>query len=366
MIGIGLTAGQAVGAVLVGTCFASTLGFVSGQMGRVHHLGFMMMGRASFGLWGSYFAIMICVFESVIYVRHIPAENLASADGSQFGVQSFYGGQAIVVILNAIFPQFLHLKNTLPESAGVTSQALIGFMLYFIFYIPVLFIPVHKIHNWLYPNFLIICVTFAGILGYFIHTNGGPGDLIKPTITISPVERGFAVMSSISSVAGAYTGGSVRVSDWTRFTKTRRAPIIPLIVSMPLTVTIGALVGVLVTSAANEMYGEIIWSPLTLLQTLQANNYTAACRAGTFFAGVGLLSSQVFENVTQNGITQGMDIAGMIPKYFTMRRGAILVALVGIIIQPWRFLTQAATFLTVLSSFGGEFCSKHLGVRNRG
>lgn len=221
-------------------------------------------------------------------------------------------------------------------------------------YIPVLFIPVHKIHKWLYPNFAIICVTFAGILGYFIHTNGGPGDLIKPTIAISPVERGFAVMSCISSVAGAYTGGSVRVSDWTRFTKTRRAPIIPLIVSMPLTVTIGALVGVLVTSAANEMWGEVIWSPLTLLQTLQANNYTAACRAGTFFAGVGLLSSQVFENVTQNGITQGMDIAGMIPKYFSMRRGAILVAIVGIIIQPWRFLTQAATFLTVLSSFGGE------------
>jgi NCS1 family nucleobase:cation symporter-1 len=63
---------------------------------------------------------------------------------------------------------------------------------------------------------------------------------------------------------------------------------------MPLNITIAALVGVLVTSAANEMYGEIIWSPLTLLQYTQATNYTAACRAGTFFAGLGLLSSQVF------------------------------------------------------------------------
>lgn len=31
----------------------------------------------------------------------------------------------------------------------------------------------------------------------------------------------------------------------------------------------------------------------------------------------------------------------------------------GIIIQPWRFLTQAATFLTVLSSFGGKSPSIH-------
>lgn len=164
----------------------------------------------------------------------------------------------------------------------------------------------------MYPNFLIICTTFAGILGvsslehqsqldtvdsfsqYFMHANGGPGDFVKPSIQLSSVERGFVMMSCISSTAGAYTGGSVRVSDWTRFTKTRNAPVIPLIVSMPLNITIAALVGVLVTSAAHEMYGQIIWSPLTLLQYTQAHNYTAACRAGTFFAGVGLLSSQIF------------------------------------------------------------------------
>lgn len=65
----------------------------------------MMMGRASFGLWGSYFTIILCVFGGIIY----------------FGVQSYYGGQAVVVILNAIFPQFLHLKNTLPEESVLQS-----------------------------------------------------------------------------------------------------------------------------------------------------------------------------------------------------------------------------------------------------
>lgn len=62
---------------------------------------------------------------------------------------------------------------------------------------------------------------------------------------------------------------------------------------MSLIITIAALVGVLVTNAASEMYGEILWSPLTLLQCEQVHNYTAACRAGTFFAGAGLLSSQI-------------------------------------------------------------------------
>lgn len=179
-------------------------------------------------------------------------------------------------------------------SSGITTQALLGFLLYFVFYVPLVFVPPHKIYRWLYPNFVVICVTFAGILGWAIHSNGGPGDLVAPAFELSSVDRGFAMMSSICSVAGAYTGGSVRISDWTRFAKTRSAPVIPLFVAMPITVSLGALVGVLVTSAVKGMYGVIIWNPLLMLQHLQAVQYTPACRAGTFFAGAGLLCSQIF------------------------------------------------------------------------
>jgi Permease for cytosine/purines, uracil, thiamine, allantoin len=49
-----------------------------------------------------------------------------------------------------------------------------------------------------------------------------------------------------------------------------------------------------------------------------------------------------------------MDLAGILPRFISLRRGAILVGVVGILIQPWRLLTQAATFITVLSSFGGK------------
>lgn len=180
------------------------------------------------------------------------------------------------------------------RSSAITTKELLGFLIYFVFYVPIVFVPPHKIYRFLYPNFLVICVTFAGILGWAIRSNGGPGDLVAPAFELTSVDRGFAMMSSICSVAGAYTGGSVRISDWTRFAKTRRAPVVPLLVSMPITVSLGALVGVLVTSAVKSMYGVIIWNPLLMLQHLQTVDYTPACRAGTFFAGLGLLSSQIF------------------------------------------------------------------------
>jgi NCS1 family nucleobase:cation symporter-1 len=100
------------------------------------------------------------------------------------------------------------------------------------------------------------------------------------------------------------------------------------------------------------MYGTVMWNPLVMLQYVQLHHYTAACRAGTFFAGLGFLSSQLWVNVTQNTISSGMDLAGLAPKYITQRRGALILAVCGIIIQPWGFLAKANVFITVLSPFG--------------
>lgn len=47
-----------------------------------------------------------------------------------------------------------------------------------------------------------------------------------------------------------------------------------------------------------------------------------------------------------------MDLAGSLPRFITLRRGGLIVSVVGLVIQPWRFLTQATTFLSVIGSFG--------------
>ncbi len=47
-----------------------------------------------------------------------------------------------------------------------------------------------------------------------------------------------------------------------------------------------------------------------------------------------------------------MDLAGSLPRFVTLRRGGFIVSVLGLVIQPWRFLTQATTFLSVIGSFG--------------
>jgi NCS1 family nucleobase:cation symporter-1 len=300
----------------------------------------------------------------------------------------YFGGQAFVLILNAIFPSFLHMKNTLPESAGITTPGLIGFVLFILLYFPIIyFVPAWKVQKLLEVQIIVATVTLLGIMGWavsasshlyhyssdlnsnIIQENGGsPGNLVAPAIKLSKAEAGFRVIQGITSVAGTYTGGSDRVSDWTRYGR-RRHTSTPAIFMLAFTVILTALIGIISTSALAERYGRLEWNPLIMLQWIQANYYTLKCRAGTFFAGLGLLSVTVFVNYTQNCVSSGMDVAMLgksftssreeeltnyiiVPKYVSQRRGAIIFSILGVLANPWRFLTQAETFITVLSSFG--------------
>jgi NCS1 family nucleobase:cation symporter-1 len=155
----------------------------------------------------------------------------------------YFGGEAFVIILNSMFPSFLRLKNTLPLSAGLSTKELIGFILFICLYFPVIyFVPAHKVVKLLEANVIISAATLCGILGWAIHMNGGsPGDLVRPAIQLTKMERGFRVIQGITSVAGTYTGGSDRLSDWSRYSKRRHSstPAIPILcVTVSLTLSI--------------------------------------------------------------------------------------------------------------------------------
>lgn len=161
----------------------------------------------------------------------------------------------MTLLLRAIFPTFLRMRNTLPLSAAITTPDLIGFLVYMAVFAPIVMVPPHKLGRLLLPVFCVTCVAFAGLLGWAMHANGGPGNLVSSAIAITPLARRYAMVQGICQVAGSYTGGSVRLSDWTRFTATPMAPRVGMVIAQPISMTIGALVGVLVTSATNEMYG---------------------------------------------------------------------------------------------------------------
>lgn len=205
----------------------------------------------------------------------------------------------------------------------------------------------------MWPAFIGTMGVVFGIMGYAVSVNGGlAGDLVAPAIAISLSNRGFRFVQCISTVVGTYGGASDRFADWTRFSKKSNSYVIGTIVGMPVVITLCSLLGVITASATKAHHGTTYWQPLTYLQYVLKTEYTAGSRAALFFAGAAIFGHQLFVNATQNNITAGMDLAGGFPRYVSMKRGSLLMCVLGVLCQPWRFFTQATVFLSVISSFG--------------
>ncbi len=183
-----------------------------------------------------------------------------------YGTQMYFGGMAFVIILNSLSRSFLHMENTLPLSAGITTPQLVGFILFICLYFPIIyFVPPHQVQKFLEVNLIVSSATLLGIMGWAVSANGGPGNLIKPAVTVSKSQVSFLMLQGITSVAGTYTGGSDRVSDWTRYAKSRHAPTLAQLTALPITVTLFALVGIVATSATAGLLGEVQWNPMIMV-----------------------------------------------------------------------------------------------------
>lgn len=117
--------------------------------------------------------------------------------------------------------------------------------------------------------------------------------------------------------------------------------------------------------------GTLSYSSSHLL-TIQKTSTSPGARAGTLFAGLGFLASQLAICIVTNIVAAGMDIAALCPKYINIRRGSYIVTLISICICPWQFVIQATPFITVLSGWAvflnpmtGILISDYFLVRKR-
>ena len=58
-------------------------------------------------------------------------------------------------------------------------------------------------------------------------------------------------------------------SDLTRYCRTKNAALLSQLVSAPIFMTLGAVCGIVITSAAADVLGDVLWQPSDLLQAIQ-------------------------------------------------------------------------------------------------
>jgi NCS1 family nucleobase:cation symporter-1 len=172
----------------------------------------------------------------------------------------------------------------------------------------------HILRRYMYPSIVITTITIFGMLGWALKQNGGLGPVISSPIQLTSTQYAFLFLQCTSSTAATWSGTGDRFADWTRFARNKRSAQIVSLTALPIFMTLMAAIGAIITSAFYQTYGTALWSPLDMLIYVQGVQYTPACRAGTFFAGIGLLSSQLYSNITQNTVGFAIDWVGIMPR----------------------------------------------------
>ncbi|KZT65774.1 NCS1 nucleoside transporter family protein [Daedalea quercina L-15889] len=345
LLSYGLTAQQAIIALVIGALCTGLLSISCGWMGERHHIGFTVASRFTWGMRGAYFPIIIRSFTTIFWD----------------GLQAYWGGQATAVVIGAIIPGFAHMKHTLAGGILLLKD-FIGMIIYYIFFITIMRIPPEKLQKPFVVSSIMFGATLLGLLIWAVSNVHGPGPLFKEKGDAANGSIGWAMMFGITAILGSWGGGTLGQSDWTRYANRPNAPTLSQVVAAPFTIIICATIGIIVTSCAEQIVGELIWEPFELLGTLQDfYNDSPRARCGIFFAGLGCVCAQLGISIVLNSVSAGMDLAGLMPRYMNIRRGAYLLAAVGLASNPWQYLSNAATFLTVLSGFG-VFLAPFTGV----
>lgn len=118
-----------------------------------------------------------------------------------------------------------------------------------------------------------------------------------------------------------------------------------------------ALIGIICTSCAAQIFpeqeGTLLWAPYDLYAALQAHyGNSSHSGAAVAFGGLSFMIAQLGMVVAKNSVAAGIDLSGLFPRYFTIKRGMILMSILSFIVQPWTLLNDASKFLTVLVGYG--------------
>ncbi|KAL2219086.1 permease for cytosine/purines, uracil, thiamine, allantoin-domain-containing protein [Thermoascus aurantiacus ATCC 26904] len=272
LITLGATIRDALLVVLFANVLSSAVIILNGRAAATYHIGYPVLSRVPFGIYGQYFVAVLRALLSIIWG----------------GVQLYYEGQFISICLRCIFSGWSRIHNGIPESQHITTQGMVGFLLAFVFTIPLMFVHTTKIRHLFSVKSVILPLAGLGIVCWATAANGGVSadNLVDKSVRMSTAVFAWGITAQFDSVMGANSALLVTVPDLARYSKTKRAQLYGQALGLPLSLTICAASGIITTSAVKNMYGEPYWNPYDLLNGILDRSYSSQARAGIFFASI--------------------------------------------------------------------------------
>ncbi|KAK9471728.1 permease for cytosine/purines, uracil, thiamine, allantoin-domain-containing protein [Dipodascopsis tothii] len=306
---------------------------INGVVGSRYHVAFTVQSRSAFGYYLSHVMVAMRMIVGVFW----------------YGTNNYTGAECVRSMLYAIWPSFRNVPNHLPASANITTQLLASYVIYWILTVPVHLVPMHKL-RWFF-TFKSLFTPIAGfaIMGWVINKVGVGKDsaLFSGGNAYTGSTLGWSFMSCLYASMGSYATLACNINDFTRYAKSERNTYVQAFI-IPALFTFVTFMGLVGASGSKALYGTISWDPLVLI-----DHWTSkGGRAAAFFCALTFFIAQIGVNISANSISAANDLNCLFPRYINIRRGQMIVAVIGAwALTPWNILSSAAGFLSFMSGY---------------
>ncbi|KAH9908847.1 NCS1 nucleoside transporter [Xylariomycetidae sp. FL2044] len=333
ILAVGLSWREAIPIMVVGNLCVAIALVLNGAIGSDLHVPFSMIVTSSFGYYLRYFCI---VSRSILAMFWL-------------GIQSANGAGCVTLMLRAWAPSYNEIPNGLPASAGITTQGMISYFLFWIIQLPLLLIHPTRLRPLFWIKLVAAPIVAIATMGWAIREAGGGGDIFAQRASVGGSQYAYLWLSAMTSVTGTWSTLAVNIPDFTRYATTTKGQYIQL-PAMPIIFTVCGVLGIITTSASKVFTGEYLWNPLEIIAIWL--DYGAGGRCAAFFAALAWYVAQVGTNITANSISAANDLTVLFPRWVNIKRGCMIAAVIaGWVLVPWKILTSAQTFLAFMGGY---------------
>jgi NCS1 family nucleobase:cation symporter-1 len=227
LITVGASIRDALLVVFFANLLSATVMVLNGYAASRYHIGYPVLSRASFGIYGHYFVIVLRSVLGIIWG----------------GVQLYFQGQFISICLRCIFPGWEKIPNNIPAGQYITTHTMVGFFLAF------LFVHTARIQHLFTVKSVVLPLAGLGIVIWATKNNGGVGsdslDAQAQSARTSTSVFAWAIVSQFNAVMGSNSALLVTIPDIARYSKTRRAQTWGQLIALPIGQTLCASFGVI-------------------------------------------------------------------------------------------------------------------------
>ncbi|OLD87985.1 MAG: nitrate reductase [Gemmatimonadetes bacterium 13_1_20CM_4_66_11] len=329
----GWTWQAAVTAVVLGNVVVLLPIALNSHAGTRYGIPFPVLARAPFGVLGA----------------NIPAILRGLVACGWFGIQTWIGGWAIYKLFEAIWPGIATLPQILPAFVGLNTGEFVCFMLFWAMNVWIVLRGMDSIkflETWGSPFLLAVGAAL------FIWAWVRSGSLA--TMLANPPAVGPSGRPDVATVFGAGLTSAVAfwgtmalsIPDFSRYARSQRDQVIGQAVGLPGTMALFAFIGAAVTNATLVIFGTRIADPVALLAKIGGPLMIMLSMAG-------LVVATLTTNIAANIVAPANAFSNIAPHKISFKQGAMITAIIGIVMLPWRLYNNAAAYIfTWLIGYG--------------